>query len=90
VSLKLLRAVLQISGIEFIVLGFLSWLAEVWAQSTQAPDEVTLDLLVALADLTRTLTHAPPFIALTIVGILLIALGTALRRLDADGRGGKS
>jgi hypothetical protein len=85
VSLKLLRAVLQISGIEFIVLGFLSWVAEVWVQSRRAPDEVTLEFLVALADLSRALTHTPPYIALTILGILLIALGTALRRIDANG-----
>ena len=80
-SLKLLRAVVQISGIEFMVLGFLSWLAEAWVQSTQAPDEVTLDLLVALADLSRALTHTPPYIALTAMGILLITAGTALRRV---------
>jgi hypothetical protein len=77
--------VLQISGIEFIVLGFLSWVAEAWVQSAQAPDEVTLDLLVALADLSRALTHTPPYISLTMLGILLIFSGTALRRVDARG-----
>ena len=84
-SLKLLRAVLQISGAELIVLGFLSWMAEAWVQSARAPDEVTLDLLVALADLSRALTHAPPYIALTTLGILLISLGTALRWLGTNG-----
>ena len=59
-SSKHLRAVLQISGIELIVLGFLSRLAGVWVRGAQAPDEVTLDLLVALADLSRALTHTPP------------------------------
>jgi hypothetical protein len=73
--------VLQISGIEFIVLGFMSWLAAVWVQSTQTADEkAPLNLLVALADPTQALTHTPPYIALTILGILLIALGTALER----------
>jgi hypothetical protein len=79
VSLSLVRMVLQISGIEFIVLGFMSWLAAVWVQSRQMPDERTLDFLVALAALSQAMTHTPPYIALTILGIVLIALGTALR-----------
>jgi hypothetical protein len=77
--------VLQISGTEFIVLGFMSWLAAVWVQSRQTPKERTLDFLVALADLSQALTHTPPYIALTIFGILLVALGTALRWLDTNG-----
>ncbi len=77
--LKLLRAVLQISGIEFIVLGFLCWLAQVWVQSARTPDEMTLDFLVALADLSQALTRTPAYVAPTILGILLIAVGTALR-----------
>ena len=85
--LKLLRAVLQISGLEFIVLGFLSWLAEVWVQSTQAPDEITLDFLVALADLSQALTRTPAYVAPTILGILLIAVGTALRWVGTNGSG---
>jgi len=84
--------VLQISGIELIVLGFLSWLAEVWARSEQTPDEITLDFLVALADLSQALTHAPAYVAPTILGALLIAVGAALRRVGSsglpDGRGG--
>ena len=73
--------VLQIIGIEFIVLGFMSWLAAVWVQGTQTADKTALlNLLVALADLTRALTHTPSHFALTILGILLIALGTALER----------
>jgi hypothetical protein len=87
VFLKLLRAVLQISGMEFIVLGFLSWLAEVWVESARTPDEITLDFLVALADLSQALTRTPPFVAPTILGILLIALGTALRWVGTDGYG---
>ena len=83
--MRLLRAVLQISGIELIVLGFLSWLAEVWAQSAQTPDEMTLDFLIALADLSQALTHAPPYVAPTILGVLLIALGTALRWVETNG-----
>jgi hypothetical protein len=85
VPLRLLRKALQVSGVEFIILGFVSWLAAVWVQSEKLPDERTLDFLVALADLTRALTHTPPYIALTILGILLIALGTALRWLDTNG-----
>jgi hypothetical protein len=83
--LKLLRAVLQISGTELIVLGFLSWLAQVWVQSARTPDEMTLDFLVALADLSQALTRIPPYVAPTILGILLIALGTALRRVGTNG-----
>jgi hypothetical protein len=51
VSLRLVRMVLQISGIEFIVLGFMSWLAALWVPSTKPADENALfNLLVALAD----------------------------------------
>jgi hypothetical protein len=85
VSLRLVQMVLQILGIEFIVLGFMSWMAAVWVQSMQTVDERTLDFLVALADLTRALTHTAPYIALTILGILLIALGTALSRYSPKG-----
>jgi hypothetical protein len=85
VALRLIRMVLQISGIECIVLGFLSWLAALWVQSGQTPDALTLDYLVTIANLSQALTHTPPYIALTILGILLIVLGTALRRLDTSG-----
>jgi hypothetical protein len=85
-SLRLARTVLQISGIEFIILGFVSWLAALWVHSTKPADEnVPLNLLVTLADQTQALTHASPYIAPTILGIFLIALGTALRYLDANG-----
>lgn len=85
---------LQILGIEFIILGFMSWMAQLWVQYAEiqytettdarvsrdlAPPDF-LDFLVALADLTRALTHTPPYIALTLLGILLIALGTALSK----------
>ena len=83
--LRLVRTALQVSGVEFIILGFASWLAAVWAQSEELPDERTLDFLVALADLSRALTHTPPYISLTILGILFFALGTALRWLDTNG-----
>ncbi len=49
----------------------------------EAPPEY-VDSLAALADLTQALTHAPPYIAPTILGILLIAAGTALRQLVAN------
>jgi hypothetical protein len=85
VPLRLVRTALQVSGVEFIILGFVSWLAAVGVQSRQSPDERTLEFLVALADLTQALTHTPPYTALTILGILIIALGTALRWLDTNG-----
>ena len=43
-----------------------------------------VDSLAALADLTQALTHAPPYIAPAILGILLIAVGTTLRQLVAN------
>jgi hypothetical protein len=91
VSLSLVRMGLQILGIEFIVLGFMSWMAALWVQYEKVQHaktadegayarayEQALDSLVALADLSRALAHAPPYIALTLLGILLIGLGTAL------------
>ena len=53
--------------------------------SGQPPDALTLDYLVTIANLSQALTRTPPYITLTILGILLIALGTALRRLDTSG-----
>jgi hypothetical protein len=86
---KLIRMVLQISGIECIVLGFMSWLATLSIQHPKAADvrayEEALNFLVALADLTRALTHTPPYIGLTSLGILLIGLGTALPEHSPDG-----
>jgi hypothetical protein len=43
-----------------------------------------VDSLATFADLTQALTHAPPYIAPTILGIVLIAAGTALRQLVAN------
>ena len=92
--LSLLRMVLQISGIESIVLGFVSWMAELEVQDERVQSaktagvkayEEALDFLVALAGLTRALTHTPPYIGLTILGILLIGLGTALSRYSPKG-----
>jgi hypothetical protein len=78
--------VLQISGIECIVLGFMSWMAVLSIQHPTTPDvkvyQEALNFLVALADLTRTLTHTPPYVGLTSLGILLIGLGTALSEYD--------
>jgi hypothetical protein len=86
VPLSLVRTVLQVAGVEFIILGFMSWLAAAWVQSEEAPHERTLDFLVALADLSRALTHTPPYIALTILGVLLIALPQALEDLAEERR----
>ena len=80
--LKLLRMVLQISGIECIVLGFMSWMAALSIQHPMPAEakayEEALNFLVTLADLTRAMTHTPPYIGLPSLGILLIGLGTAL------------
>jgi hypothetical protein len=86
VFVKHLRMVLQISGIECIVLGFMSWMAALSIQHLKTTDErayeEALNFLVTLADLTRTLTHAPPYVGLTGLGILLVGLGTALSEYD--------
>jgi hypothetical protein len=85
VSVRLLGAVLQILGVESIVLGFVSYMAELWARNeVEGDEEMPPRILVGLADLTRALTHASPLIALTILGILLIAVGAALRRLGTS------
>ena len=84
VPVRLVRTVLEVSGIQFIILGFMSWLAAQWVQSGESPDDITLDFLVVLADLSQALTHTPPYIALTIIGSLLIALGTVPRRSNAS------
>ncbi len=87
--LNLLRIVLQISGIECIVLGFMSWMAALSIQHPKPVDvrayEEVLNFLVALADLTRALTHTPPYVGLTSLGILLIGLGTALSEYGPKG-----
>ena len=81
--------VLQISGIECVVLGFMSWMATLSIQHPQTADvkayEEVLNFLVTLADLTRALTHTPPYIGLTSLGILLIGLGTALSEYSPKG-----
>jgi hypothetical protein len=72
-------------GVESIVLGFVSYMAELWARNeVEGDEEMPPRILVGLADLTRALTHASPLIALTILGILLIAVGAALRRLGTS------
>jgi hypothetical protein len=48
-----------------------------------APPEYVYSL-VAVADLTQALTPAPPYIAPTILGILLIVVGAALGGLVAN------
>jgi hypothetical protein len=83
---RLLGAVLQTLGVESIVLGFISYIAELWAKHEwRADEEVPPRIFVGLADLTRTLTHTSPLIALTVLGILLIVVGAALRRLGTNG-----
>lgn len=85
--MRLFGAVLQTLGVECILLGFVSYMAELWARhKLRADEEAPPRLLVALADLIRTLTHASPVITLTVLGILLIALGVVLHRLGVDGR----
>ncbi len=80
-SVRLLGAVLQILGVESIVLGFVSYTAELWdTHKLRTDEEVPPRILVGLADLTRALTHASPLVVLTILGILLVAVGAALRR----------
>jgi hypothetical protein len=82
---RLFGAVLQTLGVESIVLGFVSYMAELWARHEwRADKEVPPRILVGLADLTRTLTDASSLIALTVLGILLIVVGAALRRLDSN------
>jgi hypothetical protein len=47
-------------------------------------EEAPPRLLVALAELTQALTQKSPLIALTVLGILLIVAGAALRLLDTS------
>jgi hypothetical protein len=80
---RLFGAVLQTLGAESIVLGFVSYMAELWARHEwRGDEEAPPRLLLAVADLTRTLTHASPLVALTVLGILLIIVGATLRLLD--------
>ena len=82
---KLIGVVLQTLGLECIVLGFACYMAELWARHKIPGDEGALPrLMVALADPIRTLTHASPLVALTALGIVLIASVGVLRRLGAD------
>jgi hypothetical protein len=83
---RLFGAVLQTLGAESIVLGFVTYMAELWARHEwRADEEAPPRILVGLADLSRALTHASPLVALTALGVLLIVMGAALRRLDSKG-----
>jgi hypothetical protein len=85
-SLRVVGGVLQTLGVESIVLGFVSYLAELCVRyGWRADEEAPPRLLIALADLTRALTHASPLVALTTLGVLLIVMGAALRRLGSNG-----
>jgi hypothetical protein len=85
-SLRVVGVVLQTLGVESIVLGFVSYLAELCVRyGWRADEEAPPRLLIALADLTRALTHASPLVALTTLGVLLILMGAALRRLGSNG-----
>jgi hypothetical protein len=76
---RLLGAGLQTLGLECIVLGFVSYMAELWARRNVQGDEgAPSRLLVALAGPIRTLSHASPLVVPTVLGILLIALGIVL------------
>jgi hypothetical protein len=82
---KLFGAVLQTLGVESIFLGFVSYMAELWARHELIGDtEKPPRFLLALADLIRTLTHVSPLVALTALGVLLIVMGTLLRHLRKD------
>ena len=84
--MRLFGAVLQTLGAESIVLGFVTYMAELWARHEwRADEEAPPRILVGLADLSRALTHASPLVALTALGVLLIVMGAALRRLDSNG-----
>lgn len=84
-SLRVVGMVLQTLGMESIVLGFISHMAKLWAlHEYRADEEAPPRLLVSLANHTQALTHASPLIALTVLGILLIVMGAALRRLGAN------
>ena len=80
---------LQISGIECIVLGFMSWMAALSIQHLKTTEvkayEGALNFLVTLADLTRAVTHTPPYVGLASLVILLIGLGTALSEYGPKG-----
>ena len=85
--MKLLGSILQLLGVECIVLGFASYMAELWARhKIPGDEEAPPRLLVALADSIRFLTHASPLVAMTVLGLLSIAIGMALRYRGADWR----
>ncbi len=84
--LGLFGTVLQILGVEAIVLGFVTYIAELWARhKLRADEEVPPRIFVGLAELTRALTQVSPLVALTALGVLLIVLGATLRRLGSKG-----
>jgi hypothetical protein len=83
---KVLGAVLLTLGLEYVVLGIASYMAELWARHKIPGDvETPPRTLVTLAEFIRTLTNASPLVALTVLGIILIALGLVLRRQGAEG-----
>ena len=83
--MRLFGAVLQTLGMESMVLGFITYMAELWARHEwRADEEAPPPILVGLAEVTRALIHASPLVALTL-GVLLIVMGAALRRLDSKG-----
>ena len=83
--MRLFGAVLQTLGIESIVLGFVTYMAELWARHEwRADEEAPPRILVGLAEVTRALTHASPLIALTALGVLLIVTGAVIRHLGAN------
>ena len=85
-SLRVVGVVLQTLGAESIVLGFVTYMAELWARHEwRADEEAPPRILVGLAEVTRALTHASPLVALTALGVLLFVMGAALRRLDSNG-----
>ena len=84
--MRLFGAVLQTLGMESMVLGFITYMAELWTRHEwRADEEAPPPILVGLAEVTRALTHASPLVALTALGVLLLVMGAALRRLDSNG-----
>jgi uncharacterized membrane protein HdeD (DUF308 family) len=83
---RLSGVVLQTLGLESIILGVISYMAELWARHDwRADEEVPPRILVGMAEAIRALTHTSPLIVLTVLGALLIVAGSALRRQGSDG-----
>ena len=84
--MRFFGAILQTLGAESIVLGFLSYIAELSVRHELRGDgEVPPRLLVALANLVRTVTQTSPLIVLTVLGIVLIVMGGVLRLSKTNG-----